>query len=116
MMAALKVMAPILLCWPTASEMDVHGMAVETEPACQYSIKLFYCATDGSNEAVWQNGIWRGNLHEAKGVTLNSSTKKKMHPLTFTDACWMFMETKQWMWAQWGGGWYVSAVMILGHF
>ena len=52
MMAALKVMAPILLCWPTASEMDVHGMAVETEPACQYSIKLFYCATDGSKGAV----------------------------------------------------------------
>jgi len=33
-----------------------------------------------------------------------------MHPMTFTDACWMFMETKQWMLAQWGSGWRVSAV------
>jgi len=27
--AALKVMSPILLCWPTVSEVDVGGMAVE---------------------------------------------------------------------------------------
>jgi len=33
MMAALKVMPPILLCWPTTSELDVGGMAVETEPS-----------------------------------------------------------------------------------
>ena len=34
-----------------------------------------------------------------------------MHPLTFIDACWKFMETKRWMWAQWGSGWCVSAVV-----
>mgnify|MGYP001855316585 CR=1 FL=1 len=28
MRAALKIMPPILLCWPTTSEMDVDGMAV----------------------------------------------------------------------------------------
>jgi len=32
---------------------------------------------------------------------LNSSMQKIWHPLTLTDTCWMFMETKQWMWAQW---------------
>ena len=46
----------------------------------------------------------------SKGVSLNSSMWKKWHPLTFIDACWTFVETKQWMWAQWGGGWCVSTV------
>jgi len=36
--------------------------------------------------------------------------QKKLHPMTFIDACWTFMETKQCMLAQWGGGWRVSAV------
>ena len=38
MRAALKVMPPILLCWPMMSEADVGGMAVEVEPSHQYSI------------------------------------------------------------------------------
>ena len=42
---------------------------------------------------------------------------KKWHPLTFMDACWIFMDTKQWMWAQWGSGWCISAVVTatVGH-
>ena len=36
--------------------------------------------------------------------------RKKLHPMTFIGACWTFTETKQWMLAQWGGGWCVSAV------
>ena len=36
--------------------------------------------------------------------------QKKIHPVTLIDACWTFTETKQWMLAQWGGGWCVSAV------
>ena len=31
----LKVMPPIILCWHVMSEMDVDGMAVETESYCQ---------------------------------------------------------------------------------
>ena len=46
-----------------------------------------------------------------KGVSLNSFMSKNWHPLTFVDACWMLMETKQWMWPQWGGGCCVSAVV-----
>ena len=42
-----------------------------------------------------------------KGVSLNSFTWKKWHPLTSSDAC---LETSQWMWAQWGGGWRISVV------
>ena len=31
--AALKVMPPILLCWPITSELDIGGMAVEVKPS-----------------------------------------------------------------------------------
>jgi len=57
---------------------------------------------------TWKCG-WR------KGVSLNSTMQKKQHPLTFINPCWMFLETIQWMWAQWGGGWCVSAVATAGH-
>ena len=33
-------MSPILLYWPTISEADVGGMAVEVEPSRQYSVKF----------------------------------------------------------------------------
>jgi len=33
MKAALKVLPPILLCWPATSEADVCGMAVKAEPS-----------------------------------------------------------------------------------
>lgn len=29
----LKLMPPILLCWPTVSEVDIGGVAVEAEPS-----------------------------------------------------------------------------------
>ena len=40
-------------------------------------------------------------VHVSKGVSLNSSMLKKWHPLTFIGTCWAFLETNQWMWAQW---------------
>ena len=50
--AAPKVMPPILLCWPTTSEADVGGMAVEVDPSRQYSVEFFCRATDDSRGAV----------------------------------------------------------------
>mgnify|MGYP001853334281 CR=1 FL=1 len=41
MSAALKVVPPVLLCWPTTSEVDGGGMAVEAESSCHYV--LFLC-------------------------------------------------------------------------
>ena len=41
--------------------------------------------------------------------------KGVLHPLTFTDAHWAFTETNQWMRAQRGSGWCVSAVVTVGH-
>ena len=48
---ALKVMLPVLLCWPMMLEATVGGMAVESEPSHQYSITCGH-ATDGSRGAV----------------------------------------------------------------
>ncbi len=33
MRAAPNMMPPILLCWPTMTEVDLDGMAVEVEPS-----------------------------------------------------------------------------------
>ena len=37
MRAALKVVSPILLCWPMTPEADVGGVAIEIEPFCHLS-------------------------------------------------------------------------------
>ena len=34
-------------------------------------------------------------------VTEFPHEEKKWHSLSFINACWTFMETKKWMWAQW---------------
>ena len=49
----------------------------------------------------------------SKGVSLNSTTWKKLYPLTFINTYWRFMEIKQWIWAQWCGGWCLSAVGVV---
>ena len=50
--AVPNVMPPILLCWPTMSEVDDAGMAVEVEPSHQYSVTFCCCVTDGSRGAI----------------------------------------------------------------
>ena len=52
MRATLKVMPPILLCWPMVSEVNVGGMAVEVEPSHQHPITFCCCVTEGSRGAV----------------------------------------------------------------
>ena len=49
----MKVMLPTLLCWPTVSEVDVGGMAVEVEPSCQY-FSMFCCqmAAEGQSDKI----------------------------------------------------------------
>ena len=66
MRAALRVMPPILLCWPTTSEANAGGMAVHTESSHQYSITCRCHVTDGSRGVVWHNGAWHGSAYEAK--------------------------------------------------
>ena len=57
MRVALKLMPPVLLCWPTTPEADVGDMSVEVEPSHQYSVKFCCHAADDSRGAVWQNGV-----------------------------------------------------------
>ena len=52
MRAARKVMHPVLLCWPTASEADVSVMAVEVKTPHQYPITFCCHVADGSRGAV----------------------------------------------------------------
>ena len=49
--AALKVMPPILFCWPMVPEVDV-GMAVEVKPSHRHSVTRCCRVTDGSRGAV----------------------------------------------------------------
>ena len=52
---------------------------------------VWQMAAEGHSERMsmtWKC-IW------SKGVQLNSSMWKKIHPLTFTDTCWTLMEIKQ---------------------
>ena len=111
---ALKVMPPILLCWPPTSEVDVGSIAAEVEPSHQYSVTFCCSATDGSRGAVWKNGVWHGSENEGKVCPWIPPCEKKWHPLTFINTCWTFLETKQWMWAQWGNGHCASAMMKAG--
>ena len=48
MRVALEVMPPILLCWPTTLEVDVGGVAVESE----HLITFCSCVTDDNRGAV----------------------------------------------------------------
>ena len=65
---------------------------------------------------LWQWG-WTFPSLWSKVVSLSSSMWKKWHPFTFIDTWWMFAETEEWMWAQWGSWWYISAVVTatVGH-
>ena len=49
--AALKVMFPILFCWPTMSEADGGGMAVGVEPSHQCSV-TFCCQKTNGNRGL----------------------------------------------------------------
>ena len=114
--AALKVVLPVLWSWPVTSEADVGGMAAEVEPSHQHPVIVLPCDR-------WQQ---RGTLTEwcliwecgwSKYVSLHSFGSWKWLSVTFINACWMFMETKQRLWLQWGSSgafqsqqqWVVSA-------
>ena len=117
MRATLKEMSPISLWWPTTPVVDVGGTAVEAEPSHQYHIPCCCRVTDGSRGAVWQNGIWHGSADEPKVYHWILLCRKRWHPLAFISTCQAVMETQQWMWAQWSGGWCVSAeaTVRVGH-
>lgn len=81
MRAALKVMAPVLLFWPTVSEVDV-GMAVQVESSLQYSATRCCHITDGSIGAASDMELL---VKQRCGIELLH--EKNLHSLPFVDAC-----------------------------
>ena len=69
---------------------------------------IFCCVTDGSRGTVWQNGIWH-EVHMKQRCGIEFLHMEKMAPI---DTCWVF-EISQWMWAQRGGEWCLSAVLTV---
>ena len=103
---APKVISSILFCSFTMSEVDVGVMELIVGPSYQHSIfcHVIVVRSSPTKQCVTWKSVWN------KDVESDSSIQKKWHPVTVINTCWMFMETKQWMWAQWGCGWCISAV------
>ena len=112
-----RLMLPILLRWPMIADANVVDMAVEAEPSHQCPVTCCCHVTDGSGRGSLTKWRLAWKCRWSKGVPLNYSVWKKWHPLVFTDAYWMLMETEQWMWAHWGHEWGISAVVTVtvGH-
>ena len=85
------------------------GMTVEVQPSCQYFI-IFVAIRQMAAEAQTHKIKPNMKLDMKKRCIIEFLHEKKLHPLTFVDTCWMFLETKQWMSAQWHVGWCISAV------
>ena len=81
MRAALKAMPPVLWCWPTVSETEIDGVAVQAEASLQYPV-MCCCRM-----ALWQQigGLVGQHLAQkciwSKGVELNSSMRKNTSPV-----------------------------------
>jgi len=97
-------------CWQYGSRdwtfpMILHFMSLPCDRWQQRGSLTKWCLT-------WKC-IW------SKDVEFYSSMWKKKWPLLiFIDACWMFVDTKQRLWAQRGGRWCISAAetaMTVGH-
>ena len=94
MRAVLKVMPPILWCWPTTSEADGGGMTVRAEPFRQYPSACCCPVADGSRGAVWQNGGGYGSVYDAKVLHWIPPCWKKCCPLTFINNSWTCGESR----------------------
>ena len=96
----------------TDSPVFLHMSAVPSFRLSSFAPPLILscCATDGSRGilAKWHM-TWKCTW--SKGLSLYSFMREIWHSFTFTNACWMHVETKQWMWAQWSGGWCISTVV-----
>jgi len=89
-------MPPIVLCWPTTSEADVGGTLVEAEPSyiALNFVAVWQITAEGQSDRMVSDMEER--MKQRCGTEFLHP--KKWHPLTFIDACWVVMETKQWMW------------------
>ena len=87
-------MPPILLCWPTVSEVKDGGMAVDVEPPTNIPlhVAVWQMAAEGQSDKVITD--MEVCMKRKRGTEFLPVEK---YPLTFINACWTFMETKQWV-------------------
>ena len=112
---ALEIMPSILLCWPTGSETDDGGVnrrGWSFPPVFHYILLLCDRWQQRGNLTKWHL-TWKWVCSES--VSLHSSVRKKWHSLTFILAFWTYMESKQWMWAQWEVVRFSSVADFYGH-
>ena len=79
-------MPPILLFWPTTSEMDVGGMAVEVEPFHWCSITFCSCATNSNGGTIW--GKWCPTWKLWNSIPPCRKNGTQWHPLTLAEQLW----------------------------
>ena len=99
------------ICWLGSSEADIGDMTVEANlPA---SI-LLHVAAVWQMEAEGQSDKVEMHVKQRSSMEF-LHMEKKLHSLTPSSVFAECMETNQWMRAQWGGGWCVSAMVIVDH-
>jgi len=96
---ALRIIPPILLCWPATSEAD-GGTTAEVEPFHQCSLKLCCCVRDDSR------GVSDKMMSDLEVCTMQMCITEFLHvektaPTGIHQCLWLFIETKRWMWVQW---------------
>ena len=95
---------------------DIKGgfwLDEKVEPSHQCSVSFCCHVIDGSRGALLTKWCLIWKCVWSKRVELNSSMLKKWLQLIFINACWIFMENKECMWAQRCSGWCVSAEMTV---
>ena len=94
--SAPKVMPSVLLCWPIRGRWWWYGSRDWTFLTIFLEI-LLLCNRQQQRRSLTEWCLtWK--CIGRKGISLYSCLWKKLQPRTFTDSCWMFIETKQWMW------------------
>ena len=82
---ALKVLTPTLLCWPTASEVNVGGMAVEIETSPEILHYILFL-----HDRWQQRGIWYESACEVKTCHWTPPLCRK--------SCTLSLILVEWLW------------------
>jgi len=102
--AALKIMPPNLLSWPTTSEVGVGAVAVEAEPSRQYDTVRQMAAEGQSDKMESDMKVWM------KQTWVTEFLHTELMAPTDICLCLLNVFRDQTLWAQWGSGCCVSAV------
>jgi len=115
MKADLKLIPPyfIMLAYDIRGRCWWYGSRGWTFPATSHSV-LLLCDRWQERGSLTKWRLTRKHVW-SEGVSLISSMQEKLHTLTFINACLTYTETKEWMWAQWGSDWCVSAIWQQQH-